>query len=137
MAQRAPDKLVDIIADKCVMEGVGPAPAGNRWNGYDECLAGWREVHLCREVRFDDALVDVEGDRAIVIFGWGVAERPYILPDSLKVPDAAAPTGTLQALVVAAVAALFIVLPGFFLLYVLDQRELLLEEGAVSDDRES
>ena len=27
---RAHEKLVDIIADDCVMEGVGPAPEGNR-----------------------------------------------------------------------------------------------------------
>ena len=32
-----PERLVDIIADDCVMEGVGPAPDGNRWTGYHEC----------------------------------------------------------------------------------------------------
>jgi len=40
--ERAPEKLVDIIADDCVMEGTGPAPDGNVWTGYDECLAGWQ-----------------------------------------------------------------------------------------------
>jgi hypothetical protein len=40
--ERAPEKLVDLIADDCVMEGTGPAPDGNRWTGYDECLAGWQ-----------------------------------------------------------------------------------------------
>ena len=40
--ERAPAKLVDIIADDCVMEGTGPAPDGNLWRGYDECLAGWQ-----------------------------------------------------------------------------------------------
>ena len=39
--ERAPEKLVDLIADDCVMEGTGPAPDGNRWTGYDECVAGW------------------------------------------------------------------------------------------------
>ena len=40
--RRGARTAVDIIADDCVMEGVGPAPDGNRWTGYDECLAGWQ-----------------------------------------------------------------------------------------------
>jgi cytochrome d ubiquinol oxidase subunit II len=63
------------------------------------------------------------------MFGWGVAQWPYILPESLEVADAAAPSGTLDALLVATIAAVCIVLPGFVLLYVLDQRNLLPEEG--------
>ena len=68
-----------------------------------------------------------------VVVGWGVAQWPYILPETLEVADAAAPSGTLVALVVATVAAVCIVLPGFVLLYVLDQRNLLPEEGALAD----
>ena len=62
------------------------------------------------------------GAVAGIVLGWGVAQWPYILPESLEVADAAAPSGTLAALAVATVAALCIVLPGFILLYVLDQR---------------
>ena len=40
--ERAPEVLVDLIADDCRMEGTGPAPDGNVWTGYDECLAGWQ-----------------------------------------------------------------------------------------------
>jgi cytochrome d ubiquinol oxidase subunit II len=68
-----------------------------------------------------------------VVVGWGVAQWPYILPQSLKVADAAAPTGTLEALVVATVAAALIVLPGFILLYVLDERSLLPDEGVAAE----
>ena len=39
--ERAPGKLDEIIDAECVMESVGPEPDGNRWTGYDECLAGW------------------------------------------------------------------------------------------------
>jgi cytochrome d ubiquinol oxidase subunit II len=67
---------------------------------------------------------------ASIVIGWGVAQWPYILPTSLEVSAAAAPTGTLATLVVAAVLLLVIVVPGFTLLYVLDQRSLLPEEGA-------
>jgi cytochrome d ubiquinol oxidase subunit II len=67
---------------------------------------------------------------ASIVIGWGVAQWPYILPTTLKVSDAAAPTGTLATLVVATILLLVIVVPGFILLYTLDQRSLLPEEGA-------
>jgi cytochrome bd ubiquinol oxidase subunit II len=64
-----------------------------------------------------------------LVVAWGTAQWPYLLPESLTVSDAAAPTGTLQALVLTVVLAVLIVVPGFVLLYVLDQRHLLPEEG--------
>jgi cytochrome bd ubiquinol oxidase subunit II len=64
-----------------------------------------------------------------LVVAWGVAQWPYLLPESLTVSDAAAPSGTLQALVVTVVLAVVIVAPGFVLLYVLAQRHLLPEEG--------
>lgn len=66
------------------------------------------------------------------IAAWGVAQWDYILPESLTFSAAAAPSGTLGAVLVAVVLAVLLVLPGFALLYVLDQRGLLPEEG-VSD----
>ena len=66
---------------------------------------------------------------ASIIVGWGVAQWPYLLPETLTFADAAAPSGTLTALVVASVAALLLVGPGFVILYVLDQRGLLPDEG--------
>jgi ketosteroid isomerase-like protein len=64
--ERAPDKLVDIIAGDCVMEGTGPAPDGNVWTGYDECLAGWQGLATDDTIRFDVEHVDVDGDRAVI-----------------------------------------------------------------------
>jgi cytochrome d ubiquinol oxidase subunit II len=66
---------------------------------------------------------------ASVVVAWGVAQWPYLLPESLTVSVAAAPSGTLQAVMVAVVLAVVIVLPGFALLFLLDQRGLLPEEG--------
>jgi cytochrome d ubiquinol oxidase subunit II len=66
---------------------------------------------------------------AAIIVSWGVAQWPYLLPESLTVEDAAAPSGTLTALVVAVVLAVLIVLPGFVLLFVLVHRRLLPDEG--------
>ena len=64
--ERAPEKLVDLIAADCVMEGTGPAPDGNVWKGYDECLAGWRGLATDPSIRFEVEHVDVAGDRAVV-----------------------------------------------------------------------
>jgi cytochrome d ubiquinol oxidase subunit II len=85
-------------------------------------------VLLARDAASGARLLAV-GAVASIVIGWGVAQWPYILPESLEVSDAAAPSGTLTALLVAAVGAVLIVLPGFVLLYVLDQRSMLPDEG--------
>jgi cytochrome d ubiquinol oxidase subunit II len=69
------------------------------------------------------------GAVASVVIGWGVAQWPYLLPDTLTVSEAAAPSSTLGALLVATVCAVLLVVPGFVVLYVLDQRSLLPGEG--------
>ena len=66
---------------------------------------------------------------AAAVVSWGVAQSPYILPESLTFTAAAAPPGTLTTVLVVVVLAAVIVLPGFVLLYVLDQRGLLPDEG--------
>jgi len=72
--ERAPEKLVDIIADDCVMEGVGPAPDGSLWRGYGECLAGWQSLATDPELHFDVEHVDVDGDRAVIRWRLTAAE---------------------------------------------------------------
>src|SRR6478609_2367719 len=69
------------------------------------------------------------GAVAAVIIGWGVAQWPYLLPETLEVSQAAAPSATLVTLLIAAIGAVVIVVPGFILLYTLDQRSLLPDEG--------
>ena len=64
--ERAPDNLADIIALDCVMEGTGPAPDGNVWTGYDECLAGWQGLASDPAIQFTVEHVDIAGDRAVI-----------------------------------------------------------------------
>jgi ketosteroid isomerase-like protein len=64
--ERAPEKLVDLIAPDCVMEGTGPAPDGNVWTGYDECLAGWQGLASDPAIQFTVEHVDIDGDRAVI-----------------------------------------------------------------------
>jgi cytochrome d ubiquinol oxidase subunit II len=63
-----------------------------------------------------------------VLWGWGVAQFPYMLPTSLRIDEAAAPAPTLDVVFVVFAAAAVLVLPALGLLYVLSQRDLL-EEG--------
>jgi cytochrome bd ubiquinol oxidase subunit II len=60
-----------------------------------------------------------------VIWGWGVAQFPYLLPTSLKISQSAAPGPTLDAVLIVFVIAAVVVLPSLGLLYWLSQRELL------------
>jgi cytochrome bd ubiquinol oxidase subunit II len=71
---------------------------------------------------------------ASVVVSWGVAQWPYLLPESLTVSAAASPSGTLVAVLVVVALAAVIVIPGFVLLYVLDQKGLLPEEGVEDAD---
>ena len=69
------------------------------------------------------------GAVATVIWAWGVAQWEYILPTSLKVSDAAAPSGTLTAVLVVFGVAAVTIIPSLGFLYVLDQKSLLPEES--------
>ena len=62
-----------------------------------------------------------------VIWGWGVAQFPYLLPTSLKISQSSAPDSTLDAVFVVFAIAVVVVLPALGLLYWLSQKELLSE----------
>jgi cytochrome d ubiquinol oxidase subunit II len=67
------------------------------------------------------------GAVAAVIWGWGVAQWPYLLPEKLTIDDAAAPSATLTGLLIVFGVAVFIVLPAIGLLFALVQRNLVEE----------
>jgi cytochrome bd ubiquinol oxidase subunit II len=60
-----------------------------------------------------------------VIWGWGVAQFPYLLPTSLRIDQAAAPDPSLTVIFIVFGAATVFVLPSLFLLYALSQRDVL------------
>ena len=62
---------------------------------------------------------------ATVVWGWGLAQYPYLFPTSLRLAAGSAPTASLVAEFVVAGLAVVLVAPGFALLYVLQQRRLL------------
>ncbi len=63
-----------------------------------------------------------------VIWGWGVAQFPYLLPTSLRIDQAAAPDPTLDIVFIVFAVAAVLVLPSLGLLYTLSQRDLLEHE---------
>jgi cytochrome bd ubiquinol oxidase subunit II len=63
---------------------------------------------------------------AAVIWGWGVAQYPVLLPGTtVTLSNAGAPHDTLVALVVVFIAALLLIGPSFTLLFTLQSRHLL------------
>jgi cytochrome d ubiquinol oxidase subunit II len=67
---------------------------------------------------------------AAVIWGWGVAQYPYLLPETLTISDGASDHSTLVEVLIVFGAAVVLVLPALGLLYALTQRSLLEEEGS-------
>jgi len=76
-----------------------------------------RETHYVRGV----AVLAV----AAVVWAWGVAQNPYLLPKTLTVDQAASSSDTMTALLVIFVVALLVIGPSLGLLYVLSQRSAL------------
>jgi cytochrome d ubiquinol oxidase subunit II len=60
-----------------------------------------------------------------VIWGWGVAQYPDILPQTLSLADAAAPAGSLGALLVVFIVAALLIAPSLALLFWLTQQNRL------------
>jgi cytochrome bd ubiquinol oxidase subunit II len=63
-----------------------------------------------------------------VVWGWAIAQDPYLLPQVLTIDQAAAPSDTLTALLIVFGVAVLVVLPSIGLLFTLTQRNLV-EEG--------
>jgi cytochrome d ubiquinol oxidase subunit II len=72
---------------------------------------------------------------AAIVWGWGVAQYPYMLPESLTIDQAAGATATLVWLVVVVVVAVLLVVPSLVLVFRLDQQNRL--EGSALEIRVS
>lgn len=71
------------------------------------------------------ARICAAGAVATVIWGWGVAQAPYLLPEHLTIADAASSDPTLWSVVIVLGVAIAVVFPSLYLLYRLDDRRLL------------
>lgn len=73
------------------------------------------------------------GALAAMIWAWGVAQYPYLLPETLTVSAGAADPDTLTEVLIVFAAAVLLVIPSLGLLYTLTQRSIL--EGEVAAPR--
>ncbi|MEO8570523.1 MAG: cytochrome d ubiquinol oxidase subunit II [Chloroflexota bacterium] len=96
-------------------------------------LLGTAALFLLRRQTPQGTRVLAVGAVVAVIWGWGVAQYPDILPGSLSLADAAAPTGSLEALLIVFIVAALVIAPSLGLLYSLDQRSRLVSHGLGSD----
>jgi cytochrome d ubiquinol oxidase subunit II len=92
-------------------------------------LCGIGTLWLLHRRRRGGARLSAIAAVASVVVAWGVAQWDYMLPESLTVDEAAAPSGTIGAVLVATALAVVFIVPAFGLLYTLDQRGALAEEG--------
>ena len=60
-----------------------------------------------------------------VVWGWGIAQFPYLLPEDLTISGAAAPGPTLTTVLIVFGIAVVLVLPALAFLYTLTQRSML------------
>jgi cytochrome d ubiquinol oxidase subunit II len=60
-----------------------------------------------------------------VVWGWGVAQFPYLLLKQLTISDGAAPDATLTGVLIVFGVAVVLVLPALGFLYTLTQRSML------------
>jgi cytochrome d ubiquinol oxidase subunit II len=60
-----------------------------------------------------------------MVWGWAVGQYPYLLPETLTIDQAAAPSGTLTAVIVVFGVAVVLVVPSLVLLFTLTQKSML------------
>jgi len=88
-------------------------------------LCGLGSLWLLLRNAHSGARVLAMGAVAAVVFGWGVAQWPYLLPETLEVSEAAAPDASLWTILIVFVIAAVVILPSIALLFVLDQKNLV------------
>jgi cytochrome d ubiquinol oxidase subunit II len=67
------------------------------------------------------------GAVAAVVWGWAVAQYPYLLPEKLTISQGAAPTEVLTGVLIVFGVAVVVVLPALVLLFTLVQKNLVEE----------
>src|SRR5689334_3550381 len=92
-------------------------------------VAGVATLALVQARRYEPARVSAAAAVGAIIAGWGLAQRPLLLPPRLTVHAAAAGHSTLVALLISIAAGLVILIPSLVLLYGLVLRGRF-DEGA-------
>ncbi len=97
-------------------------------------VCGLAVLALLRRGVVRGARVLAVGAVAALIWAWGIAQFPYLLPRSLTIAAGAAPSATLTGVLIVFGAAVVLVLPALGLLYTLAQRDLIGESEQPTSD---
>jgi cytochrome d ubiquinol oxidase subunit II len=97
-------------------------------------VGGIATVVLVRAGRYDPARASAALAVAAIVAGWGLAQRPELLPN-LTVDEAAAGHATLVALLISIAAGLVILVPSLMLLYGLVLRGRFDEEAPAATEQ--
>ena len=84
---RSPELLTDIVAPNCVMEGIGPAPDGERTEGYDACVKFWQDLINDATTSFDVEDVVVRDDRATIRWRLNTPDESFRGVNLMHVED--------------------------------------------------
>jgi cytochrome bd ubiquinol oxidase subunit II len=93
-------------------------------------LCGVAVIVMVRRGAHRGARVVAVGAVVAVVWGWGVAQHPYLLPQTLTIDAAAASSATLTAVLVVFAVAAVLVVPSIALLFTLVQRSVVAEGSA-------
>lgn len=80
--------------------------------------------------RFYLARTLAAGEVMLILWGWSLAQYPYLIEPSLTIYDAAAPAATLRLMLLALVAGALILFPSLFYLYKIFKGRTLFGEDA-------
>lgn len=67
--------------------------------------------------RYRVARVAAAAQVALILWGWGLSQYPYLLPPDLTIADAAAPRVTLELALIAVIAGAIVLFPSLFYLF--------------------
>jgi len=73
------------------------------------------------------ARIPAVGAVVTMVWAWGVAQHPYLLPQTMTIEEGAGVSTTLTWVLIVFVVAVVVVLPSLFLLFTLAQRDLVEE----------
>jgi hypothetical protein len=71
-----PGELDELVGEDCVMEGIQPAPDGDRIEGRAACLEFWRALAADRGRRFAPEEVVVMGEHATIRWRYRFGDGP-------------------------------------------------------------
>ena len=117
----------EYVHDRLIREGLPLVIAS--------ALCGLGALWALRRGSAHGARVLAAGAVVTVVWGWGVAQYPYLLPEKLKIAAAAAPSPTLTGVLIVFGVAVLLVVPSIVLLFSLAQRNVIEETEAPGASR--